>query len=236
MNDRSLRVAFLLLAAAALCGVLCQRGSLSSLNAENKKLRDATREAQRLTRVHAEIGRLREEAGEIETLRNETTELHRLRNEVRQLRDQKPEVERLRAENERLRTKAKSAQRPPVSVMPEANMIAREAWTDAGLGSPEAAIQTFFWAIRERNTRRIRACFSNDAAVKLRDQSDEELLAGAGQELDTFNGFQIVAKKVVSADEIKLGIRITSEGASPPSEAALVFKRAGNEWKLESGF
>jgi len=235
MNDRSLRVAFLLLAAAALCGVLCQRGSLSSLNAENKKLRDATREAQRLTRVHAEIGRLREEAGEIETLRNETTELHRLRNEVRQLRDQKPEVERLRAENERLRAKAKSGQRPPGSVLPEANMIARDALTDAGLGTPEAAIQTFLWAIRERSTRRIRACFSNDAAAKLRDQSDEEVLAGAGGVMDTFKGFQIIAKKVVSADEVKLGIRITAED-SPPPEAALVFKRAGNEWKLDSGF
>ena len=112
---------------------------------------------------------------------------------------------------------------------------------DAGWGSPEAAIQTFFWAIRERNAQRIRACFSGEVGRNIRDQSDEEVLAGANHLMDTSTGldtltrFQIVAKKVVSADEIKLGIRViqaTGTGWNNSTDMVLPFKRAGAEWKI----
>jgi len=86
--------------------------------------------------------------------------------------------------------------------------------SDAGWSSPEAAIETFFWATRERNAQRIRACFSQKAAAKLQDQSDEEVLAGDLPMMDTFKSFQIVARKVVSADEIKLGIRVIQTTAA----------------------
>lgn len=224
-----------LVLAGLLAGTFLQQTSLSRLRAENQQLLDQSKEAQRLTRQNADVERLRQENAEAQRLRYDTAELHRLRNEVRQLRQRKPDLDAIQVENRRLRA-APGPATGSTAPAPDAPLVAREALGDAGLTSPEAAMQTFFWAIRERNAQRIRACFSDEGASKLRDQSDQEILEGAGHMMDTFKGFQIVARKAVSADEVKLGIRITAEGATPPQEMALGFKRVGNEWKLSMGF
>jgi len=227
-----------LLIAGAVTGTLVQRSALLRVRADNRQLRVQSSEAQRLERENANVNQLRKENVEVENLRNETRDLHKLRNEVRQLREQKPDLDKLRSENQRLRARTKAAGGPTSRGSDARPAVTKEMLADGGWGSPEAALQTFFWAMRERNAQKIRACFSEEAGRNLRDQSDEEVLAGATQEMDTFTGFQIVAKKVVSADEIKLGIRViqaSGQGESAPTEMALPFKRVGGEWKIGVG-
>jgi TolA-binding protein len=226
-----------LLLAGAVTGTLFQRSALSRVRANSRQLRTLSSEAQRLARENANMDQLREENHEVENLRIETRDLHKLRNEVRQLREQKPDLDKLRSENQRLRTRTNAAGGPTSRGSDARPAVTKEMLADGGWGSPEAAIQTFFWAMRERNAQKLRACFSEEAGRNLRDQSDEEVLEEATM-MDTFTGFQIVAKKVVSADEIKLGIRIiqaSGQGESAPTEMVLPFKQVGGEWKIDVG-
>jgi hypothetical protein len=228
------------LLAGAVAGIFFQQRVLWKARADNRQLREQSSEAQRLARENANLDQLREENHEVENLRNETRDLHKLRNEVRQLREQKPDLDKLRSENQRLRDRTHVAGGPTSRSSDARPEVTKEMLTDAGWGSPEAAIQTFFWAIRERNAQKIRACFSEEAETQvlgrhMRDQSEEELLADATHMMDTFAGFQIVAKKAVSADEIKLGIRViqaAGQGESASTDMALRFKRAGAEWRI----
>jgi TolA-binding protein len=223
------------LLAGAVAGIFFQQRVLWKARADNRQLREQSSEAQRLARENANLDQLREENRKVENLRNETRDLHKLRNEVRQLREQKPDLDKLRSENQRLRARTHVAGGPTSPSSDARPDVTKEMLADAGLGSPEAAIQTFFWAIRERNDQKIRACFSEEAGRSIRDQFDEEDLAHATQMMDTFTGFQIVAKKAVSADEIKLGIRViqaAGQGESASTDMALQFKRAGAEWRI----
>jgi len=217
-----------LLLAGAVAGAFLERNALSKVRADNRQLREQSAEAQRLARENATLDHLRDENQEIQMLRNQTAELHKLRNEVRQLREQKPELDKVRAENRRLRVGAGAPGGPAAGASKAGPLVAKEMLADAGLGSPEAAIQTFFWAAREGNAQRFRACFAD----QIRDESDETILNNTTHMMDKLKAFQIVAKKAVSADEIKLGIRITTPDASTPEEMALPFKRVGSEWKL----
>src|SRR5437867_1879734 len=168
-----------LLLAGAVTAALVQRSALSRDRAENRRLREQGSEAQRLARENANLDQLRQQNHEVENLRNETRDLHKLRNEVRQLRQQKPDLDKLRSENQRLRAPTNAAGGPTPRGPDARPAVTKEMLADAGLGSLEAAIQTFFWAFREGNAQRVRACFSEEAGVKFRDQTDEQVLAGA---------------------------------------------------------
>jgi hypothetical protein len=235
------RIVCALLLAGAVTGALVQRSTLSRVRAHNRQLREQGIEAQRLARENSNVDQLRKENHEVETLRNETRDFHKLRNEVRQLREQRPDLGKLRSENQRLRARTNAGGGPASRGSDARPAVTKEMLADAGWGSPEAAIETFFWAFREGNAQRVRACFSEEAGVKFRDQTDEQVLAGATNLMGRFQEFQIVAKKVVSADEIKLGIRVIQSAVQGESvsrnsmDMALPFKRAGTEWKISVG-
>ena len=48
-----------------------------------------------------------------------------------------------------------------------------------------------------------------------------------------FKGIRVMAKKIVNADVVKLGIQISTDGEDSPVELALPFRRVGNEWKVD---
>ena len=219
------KAVFALSLAGALVGVGLARSALSKARLENQRLRNESEETERLTRENTAIEQLRAEVQEIEKLRNDTRELHKLRNEVRQLREQKPEWDKLRAENQRLQTARGPVGRPASRVSDQGNLIVKELLSDAGLGSPEATLRTMFWAMREGNLEKIRSCFSPNTPREL-------LPGGANSEMAGFNGFRVVAKKVVSTDEVKLGIHLLAEPDQAPDELVLPFKRVEGEWKV----
>ena len=213
-----------LLIAGGVAGVFLQHDTLAKARRANGELRVVNQEAQQLARENAETERLRAEFQEIEKLRNETREIHKLRNEVRRLREQKPEWDKLRAENQRLRPRARPVGRPGSSAPESASLITKEFLFDAGLGSPDATLRTFFWAMREGNLEKMRNCFSPD--------TPGELIPG-GPMMPGFKSFRVVAKQLVSADLVKLGIQISADGENSPSELTLPLKRVGGEWKVD---
>jgi len=223
----------LLCLVGVVAGVLVQHRSLSKVQAANAELTQTVQKVRRLSAENAEMARLRAEVPEVEGLRHETRELHRLRNEVRQLRELKPEWAKLSAENQRLRTALEPQGRPTRSVPEPENLIARESLSDAGLSSPEAALRTFFWALQEGNTGTIRRCFSEATLQQGLARPFEQAQGGASPMMPGFKGIRVMAKKIVSADVVKLGIQISADGEDSPVELALPFRRVGNEWKVD---
>ena len=244
-----------LLLAGAVAGVFFQQRVLRKARADNQQLREEDKEAQLLTGENATMDRWRQESREIQKLRDETKDLHKLRNEVRQLREQKPEWNKLRAENQRLRAGLKPNSSPASGTSEPANMIAKERLSDAGFGSPEAAIQTLFWALCEGNIGRIRNCFTEEAIKKGNGLPIEQAQGGTPAMMAGFKGFRVVAKKVVAADQVELGLQISADETlpvevvlrskpslkrtgtgsadeTPPVEVVLPFKLVDGEWKV----
>src|SRR5260221_1703044 len=151
------------LVASALVVVISQRSAISKARAENQGLCQDHEESARLQSENESISELRNQNAEIAGLRSANEDLLILRNEVGQLRSQAPLVANLRAENQRLAFEVKSiaeGKAPRLSEME--GYVAKGAWSNAGFASPEAAMQTFFWALREGQFDQIAGCFSPD--------------------------------------------------------------------------
>src|SRR5262245_28254404 len=215
-----------MLLAGGVGGVFFERNALSNARIENQRLRAESEETVRLLRENAEVDRLRAENQEQEQLRHETRDLHKLRNEVRQLREQKSEWDKLDAQNQKLRMGADSAGPPASRAAGATSLIPNELLSDAGFASPEATLRTFFWAMREGNVERARSCFTAD--------TPGELIPGGGTPIGLagFRELRVVAKKVVSTDEVKLGIQLSADQDATPDEWVLPFRRVEGEWKI----
>jgi cell shape-determining protein MreC len=91
-----------------------------------------------------------------DSLRAQTAELMQLRNEVTQLRSSNKAVTKLTAENERLKSQVAQsvlATSAPAqeSSLPVENVFRRESWSFAGYASPESALVSAIWAMKEGN-------------------------------------------------------------------------------------
>jgi hypothetical protein len=232
MNSRSkliLRGVFLLMLVSGVVMVVANQKAISQARRENQALRNEKAEAQRLLAENKEIPRLREEMQGIEKLQQENKELPKLRNEVRQLHREAEELERLRNENQRLLTqqKAGSGARAPAA-LPE-GFISKAGLVDVGLGSPEATVQTMFCAMCQGNVKRMMQCISN-GEKQLQGKSEDQMIhQEMMNQMKHFRGFAISEKKMLSDDEVEVGIK--SSRAGEPMKLHL--KRIGGEWKLE---
>ena len=74
-----------------------------------------------------------------------------LETQVNQLRDVRVQFEKVSAENQRLQSLAKNAAKTDSKQSMQPVTIRIDNLTNRGLNSPEDAVQTFYWALRERN-------------------------------------------------------------------------------------
>jgi hypothetical protein len=113
--------------------------------------------------------------------------------------------------------------------------VAKENWTQAGFATPEAAVQTFFWAIQQRDFRQVSECFAPDGrqdfAKEFEGKTEEEQAKifeqGIGQ-LGRMTGYRISEKEQVADDTVNLGIQAAAGGHVLRTQ----LRRFGNEWKV----
>jgi hypothetical protein len=95
-------------------------------------------------------------------------------------------------------------------------------------------LQTFVWAEANGDLPTLRQCFGEeglkDLAKALDSRSEEEFRAEAKEGTSKLRAYRVVARKVVSNDEVWLGIMVDEDGAEDSS--VLKFKRNGPVWKL----
>lgn len=220
----------------AVAVVVVQKGAISRLRLENRALRAQKEEGLRLARENEQIRDLRAGSEAIDSLRAANQELPKLRNEVRQLREQRPQIEKLRLENQRLASALKSAADKPRRLSELEGYVASETWAKAGFGSPEAAAQTWFWAIRSGDLKQIAECFSPEGKKAFEKafegksdlEREKAFREGLGL-LRSVKGFRIGEKKIVADDKVVVGIQVAADGEI----LNLPLRRFGNEWKLD---
>jgi hypothetical protein len=177
---------------------------------------------------------------ELERLRAESREVHKLRNEVSQLRAGAKEVDQLRAENRRLRGEGRPLQAAPstgVAAPPAATSqegyYAKENWAFTGYATPEAALQSVIWAMREGDTKTLLASVTPEELARMQkewgDKSEAQVSADARRGTDKISGIRILESKTLSEDEVVLSV-FAAGGEDKIQKISM--KRYGSEWKM----
>lgn len=172
---------------------------------------------------------------EIEGLREQTRELPRSRNEVRQLRSQTNALAKAQVELQRLLAElARMTNAPPAPPTPEQGFVMNNLWANAGLSTPESTIQTYFWALRQRDVETLAAC------LEARELEESGLLDRAtgqwrseGLEplFDLFGavpGFRIVEVQSSAEDKVRVQVQAAVNGEA----ISFSLTRISHEWKL----
>ena len=185
-----------------------------------------------LPRTQSEV--MAPSAAELEALREETKDLPGLRNEVRQLRAATNQLGALRDENDRL-TKAKETGATISAPLP-AGFVSKEQLANIGFATPEGAVQTFFWAMRETNFDRIVESWSgkmqekertNDPNYRARLEAD--FRRGSAEMMQRFHNIGVVQREQLSPTEQVL--HLSSTYGKRAARIHLVLE--GTEWKID---
>jgi DNA repair exonuclease SbcCD ATPase subunit len=232
-NSKMKISAFKIFGACVLSAILAilvtQRRAISQTRAANETLRqqNATATATSLTE------RSQDSTQEIEALQSANRDLPKLRNEVRKLREDKRELEKLQTENERLAAALKAAPKTSAPRMSEAEgFVLKQTWSKAGFATPEATVQTFFWAVANKDFRALAECATGDARkdmeVQMQRIAEGDQFENQFEPLAQMQGFRIAEKKQISATTVELGIQASAGGRAMPMRLQLV----NGEWKL----
>jgi hypothetical protein len=202
--------------------VASKQNTIAELRSEQQVLTSEIEEARQLSEQNAGIVRLRAENVEVMRLGKENEDLPRLRNQARQLRRASDEMTKLQAENARLQEVINAPH--PVAGQPALpGFVSRTALMDAGTSTPEATVQTFFWAACNGNVQRL-SQLTVEAIPPPENQEGEVAKA-----MKDFPGFSIAGREVISPDEVQLSLQ-SSPGSDP---FPMKLKRVGGDWKLE---
>ena len=230
-----IRITCAVLVAGTVFAFFAQRRALNEARAGRQRLEADAETAARLARENRDINRLRQENQEMEGLRVANRDLYKLRNEVHQLREQAKELAGVRAENERLRA-AGDRRAPDGTPSAEARpWLAADEINFAGYGTPEATLQTLFWAAKQGDVESVKKCLTPEAQKKMAEQSPDELRGDMKRMFERFKGVRVAARNVISAEEIRLGVQINLADHETPDETAIPFKLIAGEWRMDGG-
>ena len=229
-------IGFVLLAALALTGAAwLERNAATHLRQEREVLLAAKQETDQLAEENRRLAQSRDQVQNLDTLRAANRDLPRLRNEIRRLREQQKALEKLRAENQRLAEQIKSDGVPRRSLTETEGFVAKESWSKAGFATPEATLQSFFWAIREGSPQLMAECMpSRQREWFLKDyergsEQDRQRMIIELSQMARIKGYRIAERKQEDEDRVTLRVQTTSEGDLLP----ITLERDGQEWRIE---
>ncbi len=180
---------------------------------------------------------------ELKRLRADAEEVHKLRGELAPMRAGAKDLERLRAENLQLRgdnqqlrtanASAAAAANPAVAPRPaSADQFPRDAWSFAGYASPEAALVSSIWAMREGNPQTYLQSLSPEEQARVgkdwQTKTPTEIAAKHQSDVASITGLRVLERQPVSPNEVMMSVFI--EGAGRMEKVSM--KLIGNEWKF----
>jgi hypothetical protein len=173
---------------------------------------------------------------EAEKSKTQTTELMRLRNEVTQLRSGANEsVERLRQENQKLRGGGGGP--APVQTLGRQSLAGhdrfpRESWIFADYESPEAALVSAIWAMKEGNPKTYLNSLSPQEQERMaktwENKNEQEIALKHQSDVSSITGMKILDRQTVSPDEMVMNVFV--EG--PGRQERVRMNRIGEDWKF----
>jgi hypothetical protein len=220
-----------MLAVIGTAAVLWQRLSATNLHRQTEAASAANSEFNTASSAATNSELEREAAA----LRARTRDLAKLRNEVSQLRTKQGELAAARAENERLLQAKQTRAAAPREAPP--GFVAKEQLRNAGYETPEDAIQTFFWAMREGSLELAMQSFApgqwdriqfEKLSAEKRAQEEEKFKRDEKRAMEHFNDFSVARKEQTSEDTVVLHVH----SSISTNTAKFQLKRFGSEWKL----
>jgi hypothetical protein len=155
-------------------------------------------------------------------------ELMRLRNEVAQLRQRQRELANAQAENNALRQRVAAA--APVSASAVAlppGYIRRKDAQLTGYQTPEAALQSFIWAIANKNTNTLFQVLDREGAGNLLEDLQRKGPDEFWKEVSIIPGFRIIGNRANTETSSELTVEF-----APGDEQKITAVKNGEEWKL----
>ena len=154
------------------------------------------------------------------------TELLRLRNQVAQLRAATNEVHELRAGIQHSPASSRATQ-------PAAEFVPRESWTFVGYATPEAACQSMFFAMSQRDQNAFVDALSPEEAARHSEQFADkqeqiaEKWSRQTEKIMKITGYRILERNELSPEEMVLVIYAGKQGLLP-----MQMKKVGDQWKF----
>src|ERR1044071_6489540 len=185
-------------------------------------------------RLRTELQRLKEQAATAAEaqfkLRDE--ELQQLRGEVARLRVAAKDADALRVQNEQLRGAAAVAAKPPTTNAAPQGKFPRESWTFAGYATPESALVSAVWAMREGKTQVFLDSLTPEEQARMAKQwenkSEAEIAAEQQKEVSTVTSVRVIEQQDVSPDEVEMTFFIEGDNRME----VVKLKRIANDWKF----
>ena len=232
---KSLQSILLVLMIGALAAAFVGWTKVSQLRSENEALL-AENEALRAQSATVADAQSQQRDQEMERLRAEAQDLQKLRNEVSRLRAGSKELDRLRAENQQLRSAVSPAPDPANAPVPPAappgSQFPRENWAFSGYASPEAALISAVWAMREGDPKTYLASLSPEEQERMaktwENASEGEVAAKHQKDVADITGVRVLEKQLVSPTEIVMDVYV--EGVGRMEKVSM--KRVATEWKF----
>jgi cell division protein FtsB len=159
--------------------------------------------------------------------REDSAELLQLRNQAAQVIQLRAQVARLREENQQLHAAPHGAD--------AAAVVPRESWAFAGYATPEAALQSLFFAMSQRDQKAFVEALSPEEAArhaeKFQDKTPEQIAERWSRQTDKIaqiTGYRILERDELPPDEMVL---VVYAGAGQ-GLLAMQMKKAGEQWKF----
>ncbi len=209
-----------------------QHQQLRELRAENASLQKASAEASQLKAdLDKSNGDEAQDTDEIARLREENHDLLKLRGEINQLRDAKVQFEKVSAENQRLQSLAKTAAKTDPNQAMQPITVQINNLVNRGLNTPEDAVQTFYWAQRDRNADTLERSVTPTSWKNFRNYLD----GWRRQNFDGYTSLEIVARRDVNATTVQVGIQIQEANNAQNSPKIIVtLMLQGNDWRVNT--
>jgi hypothetical protein len=227
----------LIFSSMALVGLLLvglQHQQLRELRAENASLQQASAEAGRLKAdLEKSNGDGAQDAEDIARLREENRDLLKLRAEINQLRDARAQFEKVSAENQRLQSQAKNAAKTDSKNSTQPITIRVDMLFNRGQATPEDAIQTFYWAVREGNSDALQHSVTPKSWNNFRGYADPA--NWQRRNFDNYGSIDIVAQREVNATTVQVGIQL-NQAANPQYGQKIIVTLVlqNGEWRVDA--
>lgn len=226
----------LILVIGAAAGVGWRKAT--SLQQENQALRREI-EALKQQVAAANEDQSRKQEADAKKLGAEGQELVKLRGEVSRLRAAAAEAEKLRLEVGVLRTQNRELRTvPPVvdatpPAPPAADQFPRQSWAFSGYASPEAALVSAIWAMKEGKPQVFLDSLTPEEQQRMaqtwQGKSEQEIAAKHQGDVGNIQGMRILSRTPTSPTEIQMQVFL--DGANRV-ETFKMTQQADQQWKF----
>jgi hypothetical protein len=210
--------------AATVTGVVVQGRQLGELRTEHRRLVTEP-ESEKATAPNAVPAA---------SNNSPSLELLQLRNEVSQLTKRRRELNNIATENETLRVQvAVSRTNTAKAGSPLAGYIRKSTAQNLGFNTPEDTLQTFYWAIHNRDITTLTQAFGPEMLKQLQRQIEKSGRTGA----DFFKGSEnIPPMRVLDREQLPGGsvkLKVGNLPGAEPAEQTIHFQFINGQWKLD---